>query len=368
MNKICYLVVILFFSCASSKKNVIEYPTSNIPKNNPRNIIFLIGDGMSLPQLSAWTYMNNNQSVMELFPVIGVHKSYSSNDLITDSAAGATAFACGIKTKNGYLGVDSTGKHFKSIMTEASEKGYKTGMVVTSTIVHATPAAFLAHQSGREDYEAIAKDYSVENPNLLIGGGEKFFSRRTTDSLNLKSQLVSKGYTITDYFENDFTEYQIPDCDKFIYFTADGDPLPKSKGREYLPKASSEAIRFLNKKNDKGFFLMIEGSQIDWGGHANDLNYVLTEMEDFQKTIEAVMQFAVQDKNTLVVITGDHETGGLTINPGSSFGKLEAAFSTKKHTACMVPVYAFGPGAENFSGIYENTAIYWKMKNFLFSK
>ncbi|MEO6189426.1 MAG: alkaline phosphatase, partial [Saprospiraceae bacterium] len=197
--------------------------------------------------------------------------------------------------------------------------------------------------------------------DIMIGGGQKYFNRRTTDSLNLISALWKKDYLVADYFTNDYNDYQIPDVKKFIYFTADGDPLPASMGRTYLPKASIDAINFLDKKN-KGFFIMIEGSQIDWGGHSNEINYVLEEMKDFNTMLNSVLDWAQKDGNTLVVITGDHETGGLSILPGSKQGKLKTHFSTIKHTACLIPVYAFGPGAEEFGGIYENTEIYFKLK------
>jgi alkaline phosphatase len=367
-----FAVLILFISCTVSKPQV--YQEQNIPikrvevqKHRPKNIIFLIGDGMGLTQITAGMYMNKNQLELERMPIVGIHKSYSADDLITDSAAGATAFSIGHKTKNGYLGVDSLGRTHTTILEECSNKGFATGLVATSTIVHATPAAFLSHQSGREDYEAIAMDYYINgNCDILIGGGKKYFDRRVKDSINLIEKLMQKGYTVNDYFQDDFQTLQIPNVNKYIFYTADGDPLPASQGRNYLAKAGKDAIQFLNQKNKKGFFLMIEGSQIDWGGHANTSEYIVSEVLDFNKVIKEALDFAIKDKNTLVVVTADHETGGYTINPGSKMDSLVTGFSTKKHTAAMIPVFAFGPGAENFSGIYENTAIYYKIRNLLF--
>lgn len=362
-----FLLMFCLQACTMSKMAVkpsVEHTKQTTSSKKPRNIIFLIGDGMGLTQITAGMYMNHNRLELERMPVIGIHKSYSIDDLITDSAAGATAFSIGRKTKNGYIGVDSFGKRYTTILEECAKNNMATGMVVTSTIVHATPAAFLAHQSGREDYEAIAMDFYNGNCDLLIGGGKKYFDRRVKDSINLVEKLIEKGFTVSDYFQEDFENIQIPNVNKYLFFTADGDPLPASQGRNYLAKASKDAIQFLNSKN-KGFFLMIEGSQIDWGGHANESDYIISEVLDFNKAIKEALDFAEKDQNTLVVITADHETGGYVINPGSKFGALTTTFSTKKHSAAMIPVFAYGPGAENFSGIYENTEIYYRIKKLL---
>jgi alkaline phosphatase len=366
----------VLFQCRSSKDIAAkELRQASIPTQkdhqhsdkilHPKNIILMIGDGMGIPQMTAGMYMNHNYLPLERCPVIGLHKSYSANDLITDSAAGATAFSIGRKTNNTYLGVDSSKTSYETILEYSNRIGRATGMVVTSTIVHATPAAFMSHQSGREDYEAIALDYMDIPANLLIGGGKKYFERRNSDSLDLVAQLRKNGYEVRDYFEQDYMNYTLPDVNKLVYFTADGDPLPASKGRSYLPKAAADACNFLKNKSEKGFFMMIEGSQIDWGGHANDASYVYTEVIDFNKAIEKVLDFAAADGQTLVIITGDHETGGLAINPGSKMGELVTAFTTNKHSADLIPVYAFGPGSASFSGIYENTAIYTKMMQLL---
>lgn len=367
--KLIFILVVIT-SCNTSKK-LSDNTNTSLPQiinsNKPKNVILMIGDGMGMTQITAGMYMNGNKLELERMPVIGIHKSYSMDDLITDSAAGATAFSIGHKTKNGYLGVDSFGTKYTTILEECANKNYATGMVVTSTIVHATPAAFLAHQSGREDYESIVKDYYSNGMcNLLIGGGKKYFERRVSDSVNYINLFKEKNYTVSDYFNEDYNHVTIPNVDKYIYFTADGDPLPVSGGRAYLPKASKDAVEFLNSKNKKGFFLMIEGSQIDWGGHANESDYIINEMLDFNKAISNVLDFAQRDKNTLVIVTADHETGGYSIITGSKFGSFVTAFTTKKHSAAMIPVFAFGPGSENFSGIYENTKIYDKIKKLLF--
>jgi alkaline phosphatase len=330
-----------------------------------KNIIFLIGDGMGLGQITAGMYANGNETVLERFPIVGLHKSYSSDNLVTDSAAGATAFASGVKTYNGAVGVDVNKQPVKTILEEAEEKGMKTGLVATSSIVHATPACFIAHVETRKEYEQIAAQFLETEIDIFIGGGKAYFDRRE-DERNLYEELRDKGYMITDYFTKPLDEIVIPRNKKFGYFTADKEPLSFSQGRDYLVGASQKAIEYLDKTSkDQGFFVMIEGSQIDWGGHANDPNYVLTELQEYEEVIGHALDFAEKDGNTLVIVTADHETGGFAINPESTLGDLKIAFTTGGHTASLIPVFAYGPGAEIFGGMYENTEIYFKMKQAL---
>lgn len=347
----------------NSSAEATPHPGKPAPK---KNVILLIGDGMGLTQISAAMFRNQNRLNLERCPYIGIHKPASADDLITDSAAGATAFSTGHKTKNGYVGMDAFGRAHETILERAQRLGFSTGLIATSTLQHATPAAFAAHQPDRDSYEAIAMDMSRSGCNLMIGGGKKYFDRRKTDDLMLSDSLEAKGYFVTDYFENEFSSYRLPQVDKLVYFTADGDPLPASKGRDYLTRATKEGAEFLHRiRGSKGFFLMVEGSQIDWAGHANETDYLIAEMLDFDQAIGAALDFAQKDGNTLVVITADHETGGMAINPGSRSDSLVVSYSTLKHTGSLIPVFAFGPGASSFAGIYENTQIYFKIKNFL---
>ncbi len=368
--KISFLACFIFLlvACNPIKKAIDETPvipvfTAKSPMTKkPKNIIFMIGDGMGLTQITAGMYMNGNRIELEKFPVVGLHKSYSFDKLVTDSASGATAFACGVKTYNGAIGVNPDTVAVKTILEEAEEKNYATGMVATSTIVHATPASFIAHQKQRKMYEEIAADFLKTDIDFFLGGGKKYFDRREKDDRNLYEELRAKGYVVSDYFQEDFKDVKIDNTKKFAYLTADADPLPVAQGRDYLPLASKRAAEYLDAQDDKPFFLMIEGSQIDWGGHANDSDYIITEMLDFNETIANVLEFAKADGETLVIVTADHETGGYSINPGSTMDKLVTEFTTDYHTAVMIPVFAYGPGAELFSGIYENTAIYNKMR------
>ena len=372
MNKLIFLLLPLFLIACGGQKTQRTEPSPvsyNMPladpvkpSAKPKNVILMVGDGMGISQITAGIYSSDKKLSIESFPVIGLHKSHASNDLITDSAAGATAFACGVKTYNGAIGVGPDSVAVETILEKAESKGMATGMVSTSTIVHATPASFIAHQPSRKMYEAIAADFLKTDIDFFIGGGKKFFDRRETDERNLYKELEAKGYYISDYFSEDLKDVKIPMNKKFGYLTSDKDPLPVSQGRTYLKAASNMAMNYLNRKSPEGFFLMIEGSQIDWGGHANDANYIITEMLDFDRTIAQVLKFAEQDGETLVIVTADHETGGFSINKGSNRDSLVTAFTTDYHTADLIPVFAYGPGASAFAGVYQNTAIFEKMK------
>jgi alkaline phosphatase len=190
------------------------------------------------------------------------------------------------------------------------------------------------------------------------------FARRK-DQRDLVAELTAKGYDITNFFNQDIKALDITTTKNIGYFTANGEPLPLAEGRDYLITASLKAIDFLDTRSPQGFFLMIEGSQIDWGGHANDANYVINELNEFEKVVATALDYAKRDKNTLVIVTGDHETGGFAVQPGSKLNKIQVAFTTKSHTAVMIPVFAEGPGAEAFRGIYENTALFTKIKDAL---
>jgi len=328
----------------------------------PTNIILLIGDGMGLTQISAAMYSNNNRLALAKFPVIGFHKSHAANELITDSAAGGTAIACGIKTNNGNIGTDENGLPTLSILEELDSMNFSTGMIVTSTIVHATPAAFAAHRARREMYEEIALDYLNANVDLLIGGGRQYFQNREMDDRDLINEFENKGYIVMDQLYTTMNKIKWPLDKNLLYFTADKQPLTVSGGRDYLSFAVRQGVQYLEQKSNKGFFLLVEGSQIDWMNHANDGRGVVMETLDFDRAIWEAIQYANKKGNTLVLVTADHESGGMSIEADSRMNKLKYGFTTNGHTAAMIPVFAYGPGSSLFRGIYENTSIYHKMR------
>jgi alkaline phosphatase len=356
MKKISNLLILFIISAA-----IVSCGTTNklSSKRTPeiKNIILMIGDGMGLPDVYAAMTVSDKPLNIERCTFIGLQKTFSASDYITDSGAAGTALATGIKTKNGAIGMDSQGNRLKSILEIAEEHGYSTGLVSTSSITHATPASFIAHQSSRGSYEDIAMDFLKTDIDVFIGGGYNHFAKRA-DKLNLIDSLRLRGYEV----DTTMNAVLNSTSRKLAGFTALVHNPYRLKGRgDMLPESSGKAINILSK-NKKGFFLMIEGSQIDWAGHANVADTLVDETLDFDKAVGVALDFAKNDGHTLVVITADHETGGVTLVDGDREShKVKLNFSTKDHTAVMVPVYAYGPGADKFIGIYDNTDIFKKI-------
>ena len=350
--------VALLVSCQTPSKPLGDNASTAVVK--PKNIIFMVGDGMGIAQITAGMLANGNKLALEKAKVVGMIKTQSGDNLITDSAAGATAFSTGKKSYNRAIGVDMDTVAHETILEAAAKEELATGIVVTASLTHATPACYYAHQPNRYMMEEIALDFSRNPVDFFIGGGRKYFADRK-DKKNLIDSLTARGFKLVNNLE--LTK---GDESKVGFFTADEEPESILRGREaYLPKGVKAAVKRLSK-NENGFFLLVEGSQIDWGGHQKDSDYIIDEMLEFDDAIGEALAFAEQDGNTLVVITADHETGGYAITGGTLDGKiLETAFVNDKHSAEMVPVFAFGPGAEAFSGIYENTSIYDKMMDAL---
>jgi len=326
----------------------------------PKNVILMIGDGMGATQIAAALTANKGQLNLFNCKFSGFCTTHSSEDYITDSAAGATAIACGIKTYNAAIGVDDNKVSVKTILEKALDKNMGTGLVSTSAITHATPASFIAHQPHRNMYEEIAADFLKTDIDVFIGGGYDHFAKRK-DGRNLAAELKQKGYTVLQ----DINQIKTVKSGKLAGLTAPEHNGRVAERKDMLQVATQTALNVLSTKKN-GFFLMVEGSQIDWGGHANDITYIIEETLDFDKAIGIALEFAAKDKNTLVVITADHETGGLTLVKGDvEKGTLKAEFSTGKHTGVMVPIFAFGPGAEQFTGLLDNTDIPKKIEKLL---
>lgn len=349
LNKLLFSTVLLFWGMSAS------------PAPHPKNIILLIGDGMGLAQITAGMYAHNNQLNLEHFPVTALMKTQSASHLITDSAAGATAFACGCKTYNGAIGMNRERKPCRTILEQAKQHGLAVGLVATSSITHATPAAFIAHVDNRANMEEIAPYFLQTEPDFLVGGGLKYFNQRTKDQRDLYQELSAKGYALSTFQEKKLSETQASPEKPFAWFSALAEPDSVTGGRDYLPLSAKMAVDYLKKRSDKGFFLMLEGSQIDWACHAKNGERAVAEMLDFDAAIGEVLRFAEADGNTLVIVTADHETGGMTLEQGEGFDLIECHFNTGYHTATMVPVFAYGPGSELFGGVMDNTDIYSKM-------
>lgn len=321
----------------------------------PQNVVLMIGDGMSIPQIYALMMTEDSPTAFQRFPFSGLAVSKSASNEITDSAAGGTAIATGHKTNNHVIGMDADSVSVPSLLDIMAEKGKKTGVVVTSYVTHATPASFVAHTPNRNKYEDIALQISERSDvDLIIGGGKKHFINRS-DSLDLLEKMRQDGWNVCDSLG------QLPDFNEKTIVLAEMSHLKKAPQRgDFLPDATSLALQSLS--NENGFFLMVEGSQIDFAGHNNDSTYLVDEMRDFNKTINVVLDFAEKNPNTLVIVTADHETGGLTmIDRKGKYTDVEFEFTTGSHTPLLVPVFAFGPGAEHFSGIMDNTDIMKKV-------
>jgi alkaline phosphatase len=331
-----------------------------VSSKKPKNIILFIGDGMGIVQLYSAMTANGGSLFLQNFIHCGFSKTYSSSDYITDSAAGGTALACGIKTYNGAIGVGPDQKPVKNIREMAEQKGLKTGLVSTSAINHATPASFMAHVSSRSSYDDIAADFLKSNIDVFIGGGVKSFEKRK-DGRNLSNELREKGYQVL---------YKIEDIEKVTTgklagLTAEEHDAPMPDRGEVLVPATRTAINLLSQ-GKKGFFLMVEGSQIDFLAHSNQTPGVVWETLDFDKAIGAALAFAARDKQTLIIVTADHETGGMTIKNGNNqTGDVSGKFASPEHTGVCVPVFAYGPGADQFGGFMENTDIAKKMMKLL---
>jgi len=380
MQKLSFLlvVVLLISNCSfgqenyksihnvSDAENTRFYKPVNINSNRskpslkPKNIILLIGDGMGTAQIYAGYTANKGQLNIMSMPYSGFSITYSADNYITDSAAGGTALSSGVKTKNGAIGMDAYGLRVETILELAERQGKATGLIATSAITHATPASFIAHVASRAEYEEIAK-YFLQTPiDLFIGGGRKHFEERA-DKRNLSNELKEHGYQVAHSLEEGLKINSLP----LAVFTAE-EHNPKYPQRgDMLPQATQKAIDLLSK-NSNGFFMMVEGSQIDWGGHQNDAGYLVDELLDFDRAVGIALEFAQKNENTLVIVTADHETGGLALTAGDmEKGQVTGSFSTGNHSSVMVPVFAFGPGAEEFTGAYQNTEIYKMMASFI---
>ena len=328
-----------------------------------KNVILLIGDGMGLAQASTAFYFQKEEPNFVRFPVIGLHRNPPSEAFITDSAAGATAFSTGYKSYNAAIGVDADSISRETILEIAARKGKSTGLIATSSITHATPASFYAHVPHRNLEEDIASQLPSSPVDFFAGGGLQFFTQRE-DGANYLDTLASRGYVVNPQKLERPGNLSLEH--KYGYLLApEGMPKMQEGRGDFLPQATQLALDYLGQDKD-GFFLMVEGSQIDWGGHDNDAEYVIQETLDFDKAIGVALDFAEKDGNTLVIVTADHETGGMSLSAAkvrmqSDYRHINPTFSTGGHSASLIPVYAYGPGSGFFMGIYQNNEIFGKM-------
>lgn len=353
----------------------------------PQNVIYLIGDGMGFGAVSSLLLSEEGETGFEMAPVIGLNETQSANNYVTDSPAGGTALATGTRTCNGFLGVGPDSVQLVSILKKAQQMGKKTGIVVNTTLTEATPGAFYAGVTSRSMSYRIAEQFTQSGVDVAVGAGLSAFINRP-DSVDLTAVLIDKGYDV--YL--DWKSVLNTQSQKFVGIlemsdvhrrnkssnrsagaadgaevclaaklaaeASDGDTTRFSQPTEYLEKATIKAIEQLSKNAPNGFFLMIESAIIDGYGHNNDSEGMIEEMQEFNRTLKALVEYVNEHPNTLLVVTADHETGGTGVayrsHPVNEPQGLKLNFSTKGHTGTVVPIFAYGAGAQEFAGIFQN--------------
>ncbi len=320
----------------------------------PKNIILFIGDGMGVAQVTAAKVVKGKLE-MERCPVAGLCTTWSTSSLVTDSAAAATALATGVKTRNGMLGLTPNEMPLKNVIEYAEGKGKSTGVAVTCALTHATPAGFIVHVPGRKMDSEIAQQIAASDVDVIFGGGLSHFE-------NCLPELQKKMPVAltTEEFRNLGT----PEKAAALLYPVHP---PYAAEREVsLKELTQKAIEILSQDKD-GFFLMVEGSQIDWAAHKNDSTNMIPEVVDFDDAVGIGLNFAENNGETLVIITADHETGGFALLEGSVKNKTvdKTGFIQGGHTASMVPLFAYGPGSSTLGGIHDNTDIGKTMIRFI---
>jgi len=330
-----------------------------------KNVIFIVGDGMGTAQVYSSIVTHGQESQFLRFPFSGFSRTYSLNKYTTDSGAGGSALMTGNKVNNYHIAMSPEGVSYPSFLKVAhDEYSKKTGIVVTCSPLDATPASTYGHVDDRKKWDELSMQMARCDHDVIIGADlNSFLPENRKDGMAPLDTLISRGYNLIleqdKLYATSFTKFvALLDKDKY--------PGDAEKRNNWLAPSADKAIKAL-KDSDRGFVMMIEGSQIDWACHNNDFAYLQKEMDEFEMMLKIVLDFAENDGETLVIVTADHETGGLTLNDGSIDDNMttETKFTTGSHTGVMVPVFAFGPGAENFSGIQQNTDFYKKILELL---
>ena len=347
-----------FYRPASSDETL-----GNITGGKVRNVILCIGDGMGFNHVT----LSRHEAVgpdkklhMERLPVAGIMRTFSANKPITGSAAAATAMASGVKTNNGMIGMTPDKTPHSSILELLISDGWRSGLVATSAITHATPAGFASHVDQRSKQVEIASQMLNNEVDVLFGGGRKFFLPKgiekgvRKDNRNLLVEAGQRGYQLIETRQQLLVLKQFPVLGLFA-----NEGMTTFSPEPSLAEMTRTAIKVLSKKNSgwfakkPNFFMMVEGSQIDWAAHANDTDRVIRQTLLFDMAVYEAIEFAQRDRHTLVIVTSDHETGGLVLKDKAD--AVNPEWTSKSHTAADVPVYAFGPGSERFAGVMDNT-------------
>ena len=348
-----------------------------------KNIILLISDGMSLSQVSSYRLLKggpNERIAVDKFPISGIVLTHSQDAIVTDSASSTTAFSTGKKTNNGALGLDQDNQVLENFTEIIDKYGYVSSLISTSEITHATPAAYASHVDLRWKTDEISLQMMDSDVMTILGGGRHFFmpeeiGGKRSDEVNLLEEIKTSHTILTK--KTDMDNFDHSNKGRVVGLFADEALRDTDTPENHsLEPTSSEMLNFALKRSEQfnssgcnGFFVMVEGSQVDWAGHANNLDYLKREMEDFDEAVRTALDFAKNNQETLVIVTADHETGGLLIEPATptNYTSPEVKFSFNtgigygSHTGVPVPVYAYGPGAINFTGTLDNTDIFYAM-------
>lgn len=279
------------------------------------NVIYMIPDGYNASYATAYRWFKGEESSFDPY-VKGLMKTHSANSEVTDSAAAGTAMATGVKTNNGMVGVTPDGKEVDSILDAAEDAQKSTGLVATSTITHATPAVFGASVTSRGDQALIAPQYFENGVDVILGGGRDFFLPTSEGGKQSDENLIEKATADGYQYVTNLDELTAATGEKVLGLFADEAMASELERGETdqpsLADMTGAAIDALEQDKD-GFFLMVEGSQIDWAGHAHDAAWAMHDTKAFDKAVEVAIEFAKQDGKTLVVVAGDHETGGMSV-------------------------------------------------------
>jgi alkaline phosphatase len=344
MKKILPLAVVSSLALGSViglNQDDTEAKAKESKNGKAKNVIFMIGDGMGVPYTTALRYMNDNPDTVEMEKtafdpyLVGLQTTYPEDEKenVTDSAAAATAMSGGVKTYNNAIAVDNDKSDVKTVLEQAKENNMSTGIVSTSEITHATPASYGAHEESRKSEDAIANDYYDEMINgkhkidVMLGGGTDFFER---DDRNIAEQFKKDGYS----YVKSADELKKDKNDQILGLFAESGMDKMIDRDEKQPSLADMTTAALDRlKGDKdGFFLMVEGSQIDWAGHDNDVVGAMSEMRDFEQAFEKVRDFAKENGETLVIVTADHSTGGISIGSDGEYNWDPAPIQAAKHT------------------------------------
>lgn len=362
VKNISLIVLCAILSCCKQPEGGLMYYTSagqyeTVSVTPPpadaqvRNVVLMIGDGMGLEQISCAWVLNHGKLNIDNFPVVGLSRTYCTNSLITDSAAGGTALAVGQKTAIDHVGCSPDGTPLYSILSKARELGKKTGCVTVCHLADATPCDFCCHDECRDNADALIADYLDCGVDFIAGGGRDYFGPKRKDGRDIVEEMKAKGYNYASD-EQQLMTAPLP----VLGLMSDWNlPVAAERGDLYRHMVSRCLDLLSSESGEKGFVAMLEGSCIDDWLHANRIDLAMEETLDFDRTIGDVLQWAEKDGHTLVVVTADHATGALTLQDGDiAEGRIGVEFGNDGHNGIAVPYFVWGPGSGAFGGTVEN--------------